>query len=176
MTKTTSKNKPVIFLAFANDRVNETAYLRNLPKEMSGIREVLQKAVKAGLCELVERANATIAQILDVFQDNYYKDRIAVFHYGGHANGYQLLLETMEGEHASAHSEGLISFFAKQQGLKLVFLNGCSSQQQALDLIEMEQTCLVLGRKQKTKSRFRKGLLICVICSSREWTKQLVNI
>jgi hypothetical protein len=159
MTKTTSKNKPVIFLAFANDRVNETAYLRNLPKEMSGIREVLQKAVKAGLCELVERANATIAQILDVFQDNYYKDRIAVFHYGGHANGYQLLLETMEGEHASAHSEGLISFFAKQQGLKLVFLNGCSSQQQALDLIEVGLPT-VIGTSQSINDDVATSLAI----------------
>ena len=135
MPNTSTNKKPVIFLAFANDRVDEAAYLRNLPKEMSGIRTALDKAVKAGLCELVERANATIEDILNVFQDNYFKDRIAIFHYGGHANGYQLLLETMEGEHAAAHSEGLVSFLAKQQGLKMVFLNGCSSQQQALDLV-----------------------------------------
>ena len=85
--------KPVIFLAFANDRVEETAYLRNLPKELDGTRNALQKAVKAGLCEVVERPNATIKQIIDIFQDERYKDRIAIFHYGGHANGYQLLLE-----------------------------------------------------------------------------------
>ncbi|MGB0524435.1 MAG: CHAT domain-containing protein, partial [Flammeovirgaceae bacterium] len=135
MTKNTTNKKPVIFLAFANDRVDDAAYLRNLPKEMSGIRDALQKAVKAGLCEVVERANATIDQILNIFQDAYYKDRIGIFHYGGHANGYQLLLETMEGEHAAAHSEGLVSFLAKQQGLKAIFLNGCSSEQQALDLV-----------------------------------------
>ena len=90
------KKLPVIFLAFANDRVDDVAYLRNLPKEQDGIRSALQIAVKAGLCEVVERSNASIGQLLDVFQDEYYRDRIAVFHYGGHANGYQLLLETLD--------------------------------------------------------------------------------
>jgi WD40 repeat protein len=127
--------KPVIFLAFANDRVDDTAYLRNLPKELNGIRNVLQKAGQHGLCELVERSNATIENILDVFQDDRYHDRIAIFHYGGHASSYQLLLETIEGGHAAAYREGLVSFLAKQKGLKLVFLNGCSSQQHALDLV-----------------------------------------
>ena len=64
--------KPVIFLAFANDRVDNAAYLRNLPQELNGIRQALKPAVQAGLCEVVERANATISQILDVFQEEYY--------------------------------------------------------------------------------------------------------
>jgi hypothetical protein len=45
------QQKPVIFLAFANDRVNYATYLRNLPTEHRGIRNVLNKAIKAGLCE-----------------------------------------------------------------------------------------------------------------------------
>ncbi|MGB0524208.1 MAG: hypothetical protein ACPGJS_14665 [Flammeovirgaceae bacterium] len=127
--------KPVIFLAFANDRVDNTAYLRNLPKELAGIRNVLLPAIKEELCEVVERANVTISQIIEVFQDERYQNRIAIFHYGGHSNGYQLLLENLEGEHASAHSEGLVSFLAKQRSLQTVFLNGCSSSQYALDLL-----------------------------------------
>lgn len=157
--------KPVIFLAFANDRVDDAAYLRNLPKELDGIRNSLSKAVKAGLCEVVERSNATIQNILDVFQDEYYKNRIAIFHYGGHANGYQLLLETADGGHASAHSEGLVSFLAKQKGLKLIFLNGCSSQQQALDLVDAGIPA-VIGTSQSINDdvamnlsiRFYKGM------------------
>lgn len=139
--------KPIIFLAFANDRVDDTAYLRNLPKELHGIRKALEKAIQEGLCEVVERANATIDTILDVFQDARYRDRIAIFHYGGHANGYQLLLENLDGSHSSAHSEGLVSFLAKQIGLKLIFLNGCSSQQQALDLVH-EGLPAVIGTSQ----------------------------
>ncbi|RIK81705.1 hypothetical protein DCC62_01850 [candidate division KSB1 bacterium] len=127
-------NKPVIFLAFAQDRVADGAYLRNLPIELDGIRKALQKAKQAGLCEIVERSNTTVENILDVFQE--YQDRIAIFHYGGHADSFELLLESLAGAHAAAHREGLVSFLARQLGLKLVFLNGCSTQQHALDLKE----------------------------------------
>lgn len=160
-----NKSIPVIFLAFANDQVDNANYLRGLKKERDGIRQALKIAEKAGLCKLVERTNATIQNILDVFQD--YQDRVAIFHYGGHANGYQLLLETLEGDHSSAYSEGLVSFFSKQRGLKLIFLNGCSSQQQALDLVESGIPA-VIGTSQsindhvatKLAIRFYKGLAV----------------
>ncbi|MGH7495085.1 MAG: hypothetical protein ACREOO_22165 [bacterium] len=84
-------SKPVIFLAFAQDRVQGGAYLRNLPIELDGIRKALQKARQAELCEVVERSNTTVESILDVFQE--YQDRIAIFHYGGHADSYELLLD-----------------------------------------------------------------------------------
>lgn len=136
--------KPIIFLAFANDKVDNTRYLRNLPLELDGIRKVLQPAVKEGLCEVIERANVSIEQIFDIFQT--YKERIAIFHYGGHADGYQLLLESSNltgfenlpdfNANKVAHGEGLVSFFARQRGLKLVFFNGCSTQQQSLELVK----------------------------------------
>lgn len=159
------QNRPVIFLAFANDRVDDAAYLRNLPKELDGIRKALYRAQEAGLCEVVERANVTVENILNVFQDQRYRDRIAIFHYGGHANGYQLLLEAVDGTNVSAKSEGLVPFFAKQRSLKLIFLNGCSSQQQALDLIEAGLPA-VIGTSQsinddiatKLAIRFYNGL------------------
>ncbi|MCK6559438.1 DUF1566 domain-containing protein [candidate division KSB1 bacterium] len=126
--------KPVIFLAFAQDRVQGGAYLRNLPAELDGIRKALQKARQAQLCEVEERANATVENICDVFQE--FQDRIAIFHFGGHADSFELLLESLAGAHAAAHREGLVSFLVRQLGLKLVFLNGCSTQQHALDLKE----------------------------------------
>jgi WD40 repeat protein len=139
--------KPIIFLAFANDKVDNTRYLRNLPLEMDGVRRALYEAEDAGLCEILERANATIENILDVFQDNRYKDRIAVFHYGGHADGYQLLLEQLDGSHSIAHGGGLVSFLAKQKGLKLIFFNGCSTQQQSQELVEAGVP-IVIGTSQ----------------------------
>ena len=75
--------KPIIFLAFANDRDDRVGYLRNLPEEARRIRNTLDGAVRAGLCEIVERSNATLKDILDVFQDARYRNRVAVFHYGG---------------------------------------------------------------------------------------------
>ncbi len=130
------KNVPVIFLTFANDKIDDALYLRNLPKELHGIRTALDKAVKEGLCEVVERTAASVDDIFNTFQDPQYQDRIAVFHYGGHASGSQLMLETLDGGHGYSYSDGLVPFLAKQKGLKLAFFNGCSSQEQAMDLSE----------------------------------------
>lgn len=124
-----TKQKPVIFLAFANDT---NRFLRNLTKELQDTRDVLDKAEQAGLCTVVEKSNVSITNILDVFQKN--KDRIAIFHYGGHADDYRLLLESAEGGKEAASREGLVSFLSKQTGLKLVFLNGCYTKKHALDL------------------------------------------
>ena len=61
--------KPVIFLAFANDKVDNAQYLRNLSLEQRGIRTALSEAVSKGLCEVIERSSSTISDIIDVFQD-----------------------------------------------------------------------------------------------------------
>jgi hypothetical protein len=62
-------NKPVIFLAFANDRRRHVGYLRNLPDEARRLRDVLQPAQQAGLCEVEVRTNSTADDIFKVFQD-----------------------------------------------------------------------------------------------------------
>lgn len=128
--------KPVIFLAFANDRDDRVRYLRNLPDEARRIRDILAQAKQAGLCDVVERSNASLQDILNVFQHPDYRNRIAIFHFGGHANGYQLLLESSTGKATVAYAEGLAAFLGHQTGLQLVFLNGCSTQQQAQGLLD----------------------------------------
>jgi len=135
--------KPVIFLAFANDKIDNTRYLRNLSVELTGIRKALESAQDAGLCEVVERSNATIEDILDVFESRNFRNRIAIFHYGGHADGYQLLLENADGSQSRAYGEGLTSYFRKRNNLKIIFLNGCSTEQQAIDLINQGISCVV---------------------------------
>jgi hypothetical protein len=147
-------------LAFANDRER---YLYNLKLEQRGIREALRRAEEAGLCEVVYENNTTVDDILNVFQK--YRDRIAIFHYGGHADDYLLLLESDAGERAAAHSGGLVSFLARQKGLRLVFINGCCSKRQALDLIKAGVPAVV-GTSQpiddvvatEISPRFYKGL------------------
>lgn len=126
----------VVFFAFANDRADRARYLRNLPEEQRHVREALETAVEAGLCEIVERANATVDEVLDVFQDPDYRDRIALFHFGGHAGDAELLLESAAGEAAVAHAGGLARFLGEQRGLELVFLNGCSSRGQVQGLLD----------------------------------------
>lgn len=127
--------RPVVFLAFANDRADRARYLRNLPEEMRQLRALFDAPAVAGLCELVVRSNATLPDILDVLQDERYRDRIAVFHFGGHADGLQLLLESTTGSAAATHSAGLTPLLAAQRGLQLVFLNGCSTEPQVEELL-----------------------------------------
>jgi tetratricopeptide (TPR) repeat protein len=139
----TSDNTPVIFLAFANDRDDTIGYLRNLPIEARRLREVLEPAEQAGLCEVVVRSNSTAGDIFKVFQDPRYRNRVAILHYGGHANGYELLLESAAGEAAVADAGGLAKFLGQQQGLHLVFLNGCSTQQQTEGLLEANVSAVI---------------------------------
>ncbi|MEL7062283.1 MAG: CHAT domain-containing protein, partial [Bacteroidota bacterium] len=126
---------PVILLAFANEKM-EGRFLHTLKDEIAALRKALQPAEDAGLCEIVLLPNATTEEILDTFQRQRYRDRIALFHYGGHADGYQLLLESSQGHNEVAHGEGLVSFLGRQDSLQLVFLNGCATQQQSEELIQ----------------------------------------
>ncbi|HEX9941448.1 MAG TPA: tetratricopeptide repeat protein [Thermoanaerobaculia bacterium] len=129
--------RPVVaFFAFANDRVERARYLRNLPEEQRHVREAMDTAVDAGLCEVIERANATVDEVLDVFQDERYRDRVALFHFGGHAGDAELLLESVTGAATVAHAGGLARFLGEQRGLELVFLNGCSSRGQVQGLLD----------------------------------------
>ncbi|MBK6622113.1 MAG: CHAT domain-containing protein [Saprospirales bacterium] len=130
---------PIIFLAFANE-YEGGRYLHKLVEEQKQLYAALGPVSsnenaddsKNILCELVVRQNATIQDIFDVFQK--YEGRIAIFHYGGHADGYQLLLQGKEGESKIAHAGGLVTLLSRKKNLKLVFLNGCSTQKFAQDL------------------------------------------
>jgi len=168
---------PVILLAFANDKQNSGAgYLRGLTQERNAIRDALMKAEENGLCQVLVEPDATIDRIFDIFQNSTYRDRIAIFHYGGHAESYALLLESASGGKATAHSEGLVAFLAKQKSLKLIFLNGCSSQKQAEDLITAGLPA-VIGTSQSISdtvatglsTRFYKGLAAGMTIE-RAWT------
>ena len=127
------QHRPVIYLAFANDRQDASRYLRNLPQERKAITEPLQKAEEAGLCTLVVTTNTTVDELLDTFQK--YRNEIALFHFGGHAGEVQLFMEDVQGRPALAHASGLAEFLGQQQGLKLIFFNGCSTQPQVEELL-----------------------------------------
>ena len=123
-------DKPVILLAFANETPDDDQYLRNLRIELNQLKKVLRKAEDVGLCEVEIITNATLDEIFEAFLDSRFRNRIAVFHFAGHATSYKLLLETKIGEAKFAHAEGLVPFIASQKSLQLVFLNGCYSFQQ----------------------------------------------
>lgn len=153
---------PVILAAFANDHSDQARFLRNLSTEAQRIQKVLEPA--QDLCPLVLLPGAKLEDILDAFQK--YRDRVVVFHYAGHANGFQLLLESASGGVHRIGAKGLASFLGQQQGLQLVFLNGCSTERQAEDLLAAGVGCVIATTQAiddavatDFSARFYKGIV-----------------
>ena len=155
--------KPVLFFAYANTHPGDDRYLRNLADEQRRIRTTLEAATESGLCDTIERNNATLADVLDVFQKN--RDRIAVFHYAGHANSFELLLETPKLGTAAIDGRALASFLGQQRGLELVFLNGCATSPQVDSLLAANVAVVIAtvqaiddGVATEFADRFYRGL------------------
>jgi len=122
---------PAIVLAFANDWVDDQRHLRNLLAESKAIQAVLEPLVGSGAIlspHIIH--NATVDDVLAAFRAPRLRDRIRVFHFGGHANGSALLFEDEQGARARAHANGLAGYLGQQPSLELVFLNGCCTEPQ----------------------------------------------
>lgn len=128
--------KPIILLAFANDLADPSKYLRNIPREINLLREICRLGEAKGLCEFEILSNTTVDALVSTFQSPKYRNRIAVFHYGGHSDSLELLLEEISGGPKRTFASGLLPLFANQKGLKLVFLNGCFSAPMAREMTQ----------------------------------------
>ena len=122
---------PVVFIGFANDKA---APLPNLKRE----QEAIERAVAALVDALPQRILLTAndgTSLKAIFETVLrYRERLAVFHYGGHANGTGLDLETPTGN-SVAHDRGLAQLLGEAPCLKLVFLNGCATRGQVATLL-----------------------------------------
>ncbi len=136
MAATVAAGKPVILLAFANDPADGINYLRNLPEEARQVRAALEYAEAQGLCEFEVRYNATLDDILSAFQNPKLRGRIAVLHYGGHADSYELLFQSSAGNLQRIDGRGFAAFLAEQRSLQLVFLNACTTEPQIDSLLD----------------------------------------
>ncbi|MDH3244278.1 MAG: CHAT domain-containing protein, partial [Saprospiraceae bacterium] len=135
--------KPVILVAFSN---NDDDPLLTLYAEEAAIKKQLAPLVERDLCELEIILQADTQKILDAFQR--YKDRVAIFHYAGHAESFELHLETVEGQKEVANGRGFAEFLKFQKGLQLVFLNACSTEPQVEDLINANVSAVVATSRQ----------------------------
>ena len=112
--------QPNIFLAFSNSQVD---YLTMLKQESKHINRALEALDDKGLVKIVREESADLDTLFHNF--NRFKNQIAIFHYAGHASGDNLSFEGNAG-----NADGLANLFSQQKNLKLVFLNGCSTQKQ----------------------------------------------
>jgi hypothetical protein len=118
---------PVIFLAFSNDNDDHLALL---DEERRVIKDHLIPLESKQYFQLHTEPSARIKDLSKYI--TIFKDRISIFHYAGHAGSNHIFLQ--EGE---ADSDGLANLLALQGGLKLVFLNGCSTKEQVSKLLSV---------------------------------------
>lgn len=120
-----------ILLAFANDWNDGRQHLRRLLDESKAICDALASLVEDGTLDLPSPIhNATIDDVFRVFRKRRYRNRICIFHFGGHAGESILLFENKAGSSSVVHANSLAGYLGKQRGLVLVFLNGCSTETQ----------------------------------------------
>lgn len=117
---------PIIYFAFANDT---TKHLNCLKEESSNIKKALAETTKKGWIKL-EREESIEPSDLENILTDYEEDSLVLFHYAGHANSENIFSD-------SGGAIKLAPILATQKDLKLVFLNGCSTQQQVQALFEV---------------------------------------
>ncbi|MCI4668593.1 MAG: CHAT domain-containing protein [Bacteroidia bacterium] len=125
--------EPVFLLAYANDRSDPERYLRNLVDEVRAVRTALEDKISPPY-RIEVRPNATLDDIIKVF--DRYEGQVRIFHYAGHADSLQLMFEGDDKHQGFASQEGFTRLLASQKGLRLAFLNGCTTQNHALSMVE----------------------------------------
>ena len=122
---------PVIYTAFSNDRDN---YLPFIKQERKNISRSFRRLAKQGNVVHLSEGGSSTEDVFEIFRE--YNQQINIFHYGGHAGGSHLDLETEEGGSQKAYVQGLALLLGEQKSLKLVFLNGCATREQVDVLLE----------------------------------------
>ena len=123
--KTMAKQKPIVLIVYADTG----PALGHLAEEARDLRAALRDS---GVCDPEVVPAARSSDLIAELQSKALRDRVAVIHYAGHANGQGVFLRGADGsrDQEMAHIDGLASIIAQQRNLRLVFLNGCSSQGQ----------------------------------------------
>ena len=114
----------VIFLSFAN---LPDSPLPLLEQESETIYRKLTDGASKNYYQLHREPFATIEKIAHYLIQ--FKDRVQIFHYGGHAGSQELILTDQ-----TADAKGIAQLLQGQKNLKLVFLNGCSTEAQVKQL------------------------------------------
>ncbi len=148
-----AKRLPLVYLAVSNP----TQDLNELEAEYRGIKRSLQIAIaKKWIGDIVcPPRRLGRDDLLEPFKDRS-RGQIAIFHFAGHANSIQLLLEGRDAAGQSIAANGLAQFLSTQFGLKLVFLNGCSTRQHAENLLKEARVDVVIATSRRIRDNLAK--------------------
>ena len=121
---TNMSTRPVILTAFSNVQNDP---LPRLVEEMNEVANILRRADRDELIQHVALSVPDGRNLLDTIRD--YREKIEIFHYGGHARDQILVLND-----GQSIVEGIAGMFENlklvRSPLKLVFLNGCATRKQ----------------------------------------------
>ncbi|MFO1004158.1 MAG: CHAT domain-containing protein, partial [Planctomycetaceae bacterium] len=151
------RSRPILLFAFAAE--DSTIQVE---EEARAIQFALAEISGPGkLCDVEIPPFLKLDDIANVFQKN--RNRVSIFHYAGHADGATLMLRTAMG--TGANAAGLAMTARGQSGLKLVFLNGCSTENQVSHWIASGVQCVIATTERVNgevarsfAARFYKGL------------------
>jgi tetratricopeptide (TPR) repeat protein len=117
---------PHLFFAYANSPLDP---LETLQEEDDRVHSLLAPRERARHFRLLRDSNASIPKLAESLQR--YQGELTLFHYGGHAGRDRLLLR--EG---AANAAGIAQLLGRCSQLRLVMLNGCSTQEQVQALLQ----------------------------------------
>ena len=125
------ESKPVVLLIYANTG-QPLAYLKEETDTIAGHLKA------SGLCDVETAPAATLTDVVTVLNAPALRDRIVIVHYAGHANGQGIQLGSEKGDAQDelAHMRGLAGVLKQQPHLRLLFINGCASREQVLELTQ----------------------------------------
>lgn len=124
--------KPVIFLTFANDLNGK--FLEALKSEQDELQSTFIPYMQNGMSICYTAATSEPKNLIRDL--NKYKDQLIIFHFSGHNDGVKLQFADQKGNALPFHKSGLQAFLASEKNLKLVFLNGCATENHVKTLQE----------------------------------------
>ena len=122
------KKKPVIFLSFANDSENSNTFLKELEPEKEALQDIL--VGEDGANDYLPYIAPTSEPAHLVKHLNKFYERVVIFHFSGHSNGDELILDALEGGKIPLPKQSLASILISEKNLKLVVLNACQTEGQ----------------------------------------------
>lgn len=117
----------LLFLAFANSQQDPLATLQ---EEYDQVYSLLSRRAGQGHYTIHRDHSTTIPKIAEFL--GRFRDSLALFLFSGHAGRDRLFLEDQ-----SAQAEGIASMLGQCPRLRLVVLNGCSTQGQVARLLAL---------------------------------------
>ena len=118
-----------------------------------------------GYVRVVQEGNTSKDFFFDELRQRRYKNRVAIIHFAGHADGATLRFESEEGQEESMDVDTLAQFLRTITGLHLVFLNGCGTQpivkkllQEGIPVVIATQTQVQDEQAARVAEEFYQGI------------------